>query len=103
MLQATQMAEDNFLLITRVSHEAVGLSLAFLSHLPGGGGFSNPIIGVYPSQAEDTMRRYASGNGHSTTGPPIPKMVGDAVGVSLHATAAAVPTLGRSSRTVNTL
>ena len=70
MLQAAQMAEDNSLMIMRVSHEAVTVSLsqAFLSNLPSGRGSSNPIVGAYPSQAEYTMRRYAPGSGHSTDG-----------------------------------
>ena len=55
MLQAAQMADDNFLMITR-------------GNSPSGGGSSNPIVGVYPSQAEDTMRHYAPGGGHSTDG-----------------------------------
>jgi hypothetical protein len=56
MLQVAQMAKEDFLLITRVSRKTVGLSQAFLSNSPGGGGSSNPIISAYPSQAEDTMR-----------------------------------------------
>ena len=68
MLQAAQTAEDDFLMITRVSREAVGLSQAFVTTHPGRGGSSNSIIGAYPSQAEDTMRRYATGSGHSTNG-----------------------------------
>ena len=68
MLQAAQIAEDDFLMITRVSREAVGLSQAFISNSPSGRGTSNSIIGAYPSQAEDTMRRYAPGGGQSTDG-----------------------------------
>jgi len=68
MLQAAQMAEDDFLMITRVSPEAVGLSQAFVGNSPCGGGSSNSIIGAYPSQAEDTMQHYAPGGGHSTDG-----------------------------------
>ena len=68
MLQAAQTAKDDFLMITRVLHEAVGHSQAFLTTSPGGGDSSNPIVGAYPSQAEDTMRRYAPGGGHSTDG-----------------------------------
>ena len=55
MLQAAQLANDDFLMITRVSCEAVGLSHAFLGNSPGRGGPSNPIIGTYASQAKDTM------------------------------------------------
>ena len=70
MLQAAQIAEDDFLMITRVSREAVGLSQAFIGTSPSGSGrgTNNSIIGVYPSQAEDTMQRYAPGGGHSTDG-----------------------------------
>jgi hypothetical protein len=68
MIQAAQLAEDNFLTTTRIAHEAVGLSQAFLTTSPGGGGLSNPIVGVYPSQAEDTIRRYTPIGGHSTDG-----------------------------------
>ncbi len=68
MLQAAQTAEDDFLVIRRVSHEAVGLTQAFIATSPGRGGSGNPIIGAYPSQAEDTMRRYAPGGGHLTNG-----------------------------------
>jgi len=68
MLQAAQIAEDDFLLITRVSREAVGLSQAFHASSPAGGGQGNPIVGAYPSQAELTMQRYAPGGGHSTDG-----------------------------------
>ena len=67
MLQAAQIAEDDFLMITRVSREAVGLSQAFHATSPSGGGQGNPIVGAYPSQAEMTMQRYASG-GQSTDG-----------------------------------
>jgi hypothetical protein len=55
MLQAAQIAEDDFLMIKRVSREAVGLSQAFIGNSPSGRGTSNSIIGAYPSQAEDTM------------------------------------------------
>jgi hypothetical protein len=68
MLQAAQIAEDDFLLITRVSREAVGLSQAFLGNSPAGGGQVNPVVGAYPSQAELTMQRYATGGGQSTDG-----------------------------------
>ena len=68
MLQAAQIAEDDFLMITRVSREAVGLSQAFIGNSPSGSGTSNSIIGAYPSQAEDTMRRYAPSSGLSTNG-----------------------------------
>jgi hypothetical protein len=68
ILQAAQMAKDDFLMITRVSREAVGLSQAFITTSPGRGSSSNPIVGAYPSQAEDTMRRYAPGGGHLTNG-----------------------------------
>jgi hypothetical protein len=68
MLQAAQIAEDDFLMITRVSREAVGLSQAFHATLPSGGGKGNPIIGAYPSQAELTMQRYAPSGGQSTDG-----------------------------------
>ena len=67
MLQAAQIAEDDFLMITRVSREAVGLSQAFHATSPSGGGKGTPIVGAYPSQAELTMQRYAPG-GHSTDG-----------------------------------
>ncbi len=50
MLQVAQTAEDDFLMITRVSREAVGLSQAFVT-TPGWGGSSNSIVGAYPSQA----------------------------------------------------
>ena len=63
MLQAAQIAEDDFLMITRVSREAVSLSQAFIGNSPSRRGTSNSIIGAYPSQAEDTMRRYAPGSG----------------------------------------
>jgi hypothetical protein len=69
VLQAAQLAKVDFLMITRVSREAVSLSQAFLRKLPGGGGPINPGVGVYASQAEDTMRRYARGGGHSTDRP----------------------------------
>jgi hypothetical protein len=52
MLQATQQAEDDFLMITRVSREAVGLSQAFHASAKGGG---SPVS-AYPSQAETTMQ-----------------------------------------------
>jgi hypothetical protein len=55
MLQAAQIAEDDFLMITWVSREAVGLSQGFIGNSPSGRGTSNSIIGAYPSQAEDTM------------------------------------------------
>ena len=57
-------------MITTVSREAVGLSQAFIGTSPSGSGrgTNNSIIGVYPSQAEDTMQRYAPGSGHSTDG-----------------------------------
>jgi hypothetical protein len=63
-----QTAEDDFLMITRVSREAVGLSQAFATSSPGQGSSSNSIVGTYPSQAEDTMRCYATGSGHLTNG-----------------------------------
>ena len=68
MLQAAQIAEDDFLMITRVSREAVGLSQAFHATSPSSGGQGNPIVGAYPSQAELTMQRYAPGSGQSTNG-----------------------------------
>jgi len=68
MLQAAQIAEDNFLMIMRVSPEAVGLSQAFIGNSPSGRGTRNSIIGAYPSQAKDTMHRYAPGGGHSNDG-----------------------------------
>ena len=68
MLQAAQIAEDDFLMITRVSREAVGLSQAFHATLPSGGGQGTPIVGAYPSQAELTMQCYAPGGGQSTDG-----------------------------------
>jgi hypothetical protein len=68
MLHAAQLAEDNFPMTTRIRREAVGLYQAFLTTSPGGGGLSNPIVGAYPSQAKDTIRRYAPGSGHSTDG-----------------------------------
>jgi hypothetical protein len=68
ILQAAQTAKDDFLMITRVSREAVGLSQAVVTTSPGRGSSSNSILGAYPSQAEDTMRRYAPGGGHSTDG-----------------------------------
>ena len=71
MLQAAQTAEVDFLMITRVSHKAVGLSQAFVTTSPGRRGSSNPIVGAYPSQAEDTMSHYAPGGGHLTNGSTI--------------------------------
>jgi hypothetical protein len=64
MLQAAQQAEDDFLMITRVSHEAVGLSQAFHASVKGGG---SPVS-AYPNQAETTMRQYAPSGGHLTDG-----------------------------------
>jgi hypothetical protein len=60
-LQAAQQAEDDFLTITWISHEAVGLSQAFVAALPGGGGNGTPTVGAYPSQAKTTMQCYAQG------------------------------------------
>jgi hypothetical protein len=68
MLQAAQQAEDDFLMITQVSREAVGLSQAFHTTATGGGNPAGAIAGAYPSQAETTMTRYARGSGHSTNG-----------------------------------
>jgi len=99
------MAKDDFLMIMRVSREAVAVSLsqAFLGNLPSGGGSSNPIVGAHPSQAKDTMRRYAPGGGHSTDGSASTQN-GEKRGRRFFAchTAAEVPTLGRKSRTENT-
>ncbi len=67
MLQAAQQAEDDFLMITWVSHEAVGLSQAFHATATGGGSPASAIAGAYFSQAKMTMKRYACGSSHSTS------------------------------------
>ena len=68
MLKAAQSAEDDLIATQRIAREAVGLSQGFLANSQGGGGLKSPAIGAYPSQAEDTMRRYAPGGGQSTDG-----------------------------------
>jgi hypothetical protein len=68
MLKAAQSAEDDLIATQRIAREAVGLSQGFLANSQGGGGLKSPTIGAYPSQAEDTMRRYAPGGGQSTDG-----------------------------------
>jgi hypothetical protein len=68
MLQAAQQAEDDFLMITWVSCEAVRLSQAFHVTATGGGSPAGAIAGAYPSQAKMTMKRYTQGGGHSTDG-----------------------------------
>ena len=68
MLKAAQSAEDDLIATQRIAREAMGLSQAFLANSPGGGGLKSPIVGAYPSQAEDTIRRYTPGGGQSTDG-----------------------------------
>ena len=68
MLKAAQSAEDDLIATQRIAREAVGLSQAFHANSQGRGGLKNPIVGVYPSQTEDTIQRYASGGGQSTDG-----------------------------------
>jgi hypothetical protein len=61
MLKAAQSAEDDLIATQRITREAVGLSQGFLANSQGGG--KSPVIGAYPSQAEDTIRRYAPSGG----------------------------------------
>jgi len=68
MLKAAQSAEDDLIATQRIACEAVGLSQAFHANSQGGGGLTNPIVGAYPSQAEDTIRSYAPSGGQSTDG-----------------------------------
>jgi hypothetical protein len=65
MLKAAQQAKDDFMMVTRVAHEAVGLSQAFLTNATSGG--VRPA-GVFLSQAETMLNRYSGGSGHSTDG-----------------------------------
>ncbi len=53
MLQATQQAKDNVLAVQRVAREAMGLSQAFHAGVVAGG--VSQVVGVYPSQAEQTL------------------------------------------------
>ena len=57
MLHAAQQAEDDLVAVQRVAREAVGLSQAF--HVSAGVGGQSPTVGVYPSQAEKTLRNYS--------------------------------------------
>jgi hypothetical protein len=57
MLKATQQAKDNFMTVTRVAREAVGLSQAFPAKGRGA------TAGAFPSQAKTTLNRYSSGSG----------------------------------------
>jgi len=66
MLKAAQSAEDDLIATQRIAREAVGLSQDFLANSQGRGGLKSPVVGAYPSQAEDTIRRYAPGDGQST-------------------------------------
>ena len=68
MLKAAQSAEDDLIATQRIACEAVGLSQGFLANSQGGGGLKSPVVGAYPSQAEDTSRRYAPRGGQSTDG-----------------------------------
>jgi hypothetical protein len=68
MLKVAQSAEDDLIATQRIAREAVGLSQGFLANFQGGGGLKSPIVGAYPSQAEDTIRSYAPGGGQSTDG-----------------------------------
>jgi len=68
MLKAAQSAEDDLIATQRIACEAVGLSQGFLANSQGGGGLKSPVVGAYPSQAEDTIRRYTPGKGQSTDG-----------------------------------
>jgi hypothetical protein len=54
MLKAAQQAKDNFMMVTCVAREAVGLSQAFLTNVMGGGVCP---AGAFPSQAETTLKR----------------------------------------------
>ncbi len=67
MLQAAQQADDDFLTVTRIAREAVGLSQAFSSTATRGVG-NQATAGAYPSQAETTLNRYSGGGGYSTDG-----------------------------------
>jgi len=69
MLQAAQQAEDDHLAIQRVAREAMGLSQTFHAGAVAGGG-ATPAIGLYPSQAELTMRRYSGEGGTPGSGTP---------------------------------
>ena len=67
MLQAAQQAEDDFLTVTCIAREAIGLSQAFSSTATRGVG-NQATAGAYPSQAETTLNRYSGGGGYSTDG-----------------------------------
>ena len=103
MLKAAQSAEDDLIATQRIAREAVGLSQDFLANSQGGGGLKSPVIGAYPSQAEDTIRRYAPGSGQSTD-RSASTPGGDRRGRRpSRATAAVVPTHGLSSGMASTL
>ena len=68
MLQAAQQAKDDFLTVTHVAREAVGLSQAFSATTTGGDLGNQATAGAYPSQAETTLTRYSGGGGYSTDG-----------------------------------
>jgi hypothetical protein len=67
MLQAAQQAEDDLLAVQRIAREAMGLSQAFHAGAVAGG--ATQIVGAYPSQAEQTLRRYPQEGGQGPSTP----------------------------------
>jgi hypothetical protein len=65
MLKAAKQAKDDFMMVTLVAHEAVGLSQAFPTNTTGIG--VRPT-GAFPSQAKTMLNRYFGGSGRSTDG-----------------------------------
>jgi hypothetical protein len=56
MLKAAQQAEENFMTVTRVAPEAVGLSQAFPANAIGGGVYpAGATAGAFLSQAKTTL------------------------------------------------
>jgi hypothetical protein len=69
MLKATRQAKDNFMTVTYVAREAVGLSQAFLTNAMGGGvPPAGAAAGAFLSQPKTMLNRYSGGSGHSTDG-----------------------------------
>jgi hypothetical protein len=97
MLKAAQQARDNFMMVTCVAREAVGLSQAFLTNATGGG--VHPA-GAFLSQAKTTLNCYSGGGGCSTDGLTTSASV---VNISLLIMAAAAHTHGPNFVTASTL
>ncbi len=72
MLNAAQQAKDDFMMVTCVAREAVGLSQAFLANAMGGGVRpEDAAAGAFPSQAKTMLNHYSGGSGRLTDGSAI--------------------------------